>query len=287
MRRFSALFIAVATFAATPSFAATPTALVPLENQLKSIVAADPRNIGVAALDLSTGQLVSVNGEMPFPMASTVKVAIAANYMSQVEAGRRSLNDMIGGQSARSLMAAMLIHSDNRATDKILANLGGPAYVQNWLNQHGLQGLRIDRNIAGLLAAKRDLWDVRDSSTPNAMVQLLQKLDNGGLVRPESRSYILGLMAQCATGRNRIPGQLQGVKIEHKTGTLNGLSTDVGFITLPDNRRVALAVFSRSPTNRPSTIATAARAIYDGFITYVINPWRTVPVSASAFGASK
>lgn len=285
MRSLSAFFIAAAAFVATPAFAAIPPALVPLETQLKNIVAADPNNIGVAALDLNTGQMVSVNGETPFPMASTVKVAIAANYMSQVEQGRRSLDDTIGGQSARSLMAAMLIHSNNSATDKILANLGGPTYVQNWLNQHGLHGLRIDRNIAGLLAAKRDLWDVRDSSTPNAMVQLLQKLDSGALVRPSSRSYILGLMAQCATGRNRIPGLLSGVKIEHKTGTLNGLSTDVGFITLPDNRRVALAVFSRSPTNRPGQIATAARAIYDGFINYVINPWRTAP--ASAFGASR
>lgn len=287
MRRSSALLFAVASLFLAPAAWAVPPALVPLENQLKLIAAADPGNIGVAALDLSTGQLVSVNGETPFPMASTVKVAIAANYLSQVESGRRTLDDTIGGQSARSLLAAMLIHSDNRATDKVLANLGGPTLVQSWLSQHGLHGLRIDRSIASLLAAKRDLRDVRDSSTPNAMVQLLQKLDSGTLVNRESRSYILGLMAKCATGRNRIPGLLQGVPIEHKTGTLSGLSTDVGFITLPDNRRVALAVFSRAPTNRPGTIATAARAIYDGFINYVINPWRTAPVGAAAFGASK
>ena len=287
MRKFGAFFIAVAALFATPALADAPPGLVPLENQLKSIVAADPSNIGVAAIDLQTGQMVSVNGTTPFPMASTVKVAIVANYLSQVEAGRRSLDDIIGGQSARSLIAALLIHSDNRATDKVLGNLGGPTYVQNWLNQHGLYGVRIDRNIAGLLAAKRDLWDVRDSSTPNAMVQLLQKLDSGALVNASSRNYILGLMAKCATGRNRIPALLKGVPIEHKTGTLSGLSTDVGYITLPDNRRIALAIFSRSPTNRPATIATAARAIYDGFINYVINPWRTVPTGAAAFGASK
>lgn len=286
MRRSSALLFAVASLFLAPAALAAPPALVPLENQLKLIAAADPGNIGVAALDLTTGQMVSVNGETPFPMASTVKVAIAANYMSQVEAGRRSLDDVIAGQSARSLLAAMLIHSDNRATDKILANLGGPMLVQSWLGQHGLHGLRIDRNIASLLAAKRDLWDVRDSSTPNAMVTLLQKLDSGALVNASSRNYILSLMAQCATGKNRIPGLLQGVPIEHKTGTLTGLTTDVGFITLPDNRRVALAVFSRAPTNRPATIATAAKAIYDGFINYVINPWRTTP-AAAAFGASR
>ena len=59
-------------------------------------------------------------------MASTVKVAVAALYLAQVDHGRRSLDDTINGQSARSLMARMLIHSDNRATDMLLKDLGGP-----------------------------------------------------------------------------------------------------------------------------------------------------------------
>ena len=58
-----------------------------------------------------------------------------------------------------------------------------------------------------------------------------------------------------------------GTQVEHKTGTLSGLSSDVGFITLPDGRRIAVAFFARGGTNRPRTIAQAARAIYDGFAT--------------------
>jgi len=34
---------------------------------------------------------------------------------------------------------------------------------------------------------------------------------------------------------------------------------------MPDGHRVAVAIFTRGGTNRPSTIAQAARAIYDGF----------------------
>ena len=56
-----------------------------------------------------------------------------------------------------------------------------------------------------------------------------------------------------------------GTPVEHKTGTLNGLTDDVGFITMPDGRRIAVAMFARGGTNRPRTIAEAARAIYDGF----------------------
>ena len=56
-----------------------------------------------------------------------------------------------------------------------------------------------------------------------------------------------------------------GTRVEHKTGTLNGYTSDVGYITLENGHRVAVALFARGGTDRPRTIATVARAIYDGF----------------------
>jgi beta-lactamase class A len=61
-------------------------------------------------------------------------------------------------------MDRMMVRSDNRATDELIATLGGPAAIDRWLRGHGLTGIRVDRNIADLLAARRDLWDVRDSA---------------------------------------------------------------------------------------------------------------------------
>jgi beta-lactamase class A len=251
---------------AQPAWAASSPNLRSLEQQLAFLVASTPGDVGVAALDLKSGEVVSVNGSEPFPMASTVKIAIAANYLAQVEHGRRTLNDTIRGRSAAKLMEAMIIHSDNYATDVLLADLGGPETVQAWLTQNRLSGLRIDRNIAQLLRSKRDLRDIRDSSTPEAMVELLRRLDRGKLLNPWSRAHLLGLMSRCKTGKNRIRGMLPfGTLVENKTGTLSGLTTDVGFITLPDGRRIAVAFFARGGTDRPSAIARAARTIYDGF----------------------
>jgi beta-lactamase class A len=279
MRRLGFLFWLL-VFSAAPALAEAPPGLQFLEARLSSLSNSSPGNIGIAALDLKSGELVSVYGDEPFPMASTVKVAIAANYLAQVEHGRRSLDDRIAGRSAASLMDAMLIHSDNHATDLLLRNLGGPRMVQAWLEQNNLDGLRIDRSIAGLLAAKRDLHDVRDSSTPKAMVSLLQRIDSGNLLKPWSRSYLLKLMAKCATGKNRMRALLPaGTRVEHKTGTLSGYTSDVGFITLPDGRRLAVAFFARAGANRPRTIAQAARAVYDGFVNAFRAPF------ASAYGA--
>jgi beta-lactamase class A len=199
-------------------------------------------------------------------MASTVKVAIAGLYLSQVDHGMRSLDDSIDGVPVRTLMAKMLIHSDNRAADMLLKADGGPTAVHNWLRDNGVRGVRVDRTIAQLLAARRDLWDRRDSSTPIAMVDLLKRIYAGELIKPASRNYLLGLMARCETGKNRMKSLLPaGTPVEHKTGTLDGLSDDVGFITMPNGHRIAVAIFTRGGANRPRTIAEAARTIYDGF----------------------
>ena len=264
--RFIAVFLGLLAFALQPAQAASSPNLLTLEQQLRALVGSQTSDVGVAALDLTSGETVSINGDTAFPMASTVKVAVAAVYLSQVDHGRRSLNDTISGVSASSLMARMMIHSDNHATDMLIRDLGGPKAIQDWIKFHGLDHLRMDRNIARLLADKRDLWDYRDSSTPLAMVDLLRRLDKGNVLTPESRSYLMDLMGRCETGKNRIRGMLPwGTKVEHKTGTLNGYTSDVGYITLSNGHRVAVAMFARGGTDRPNTIAQAARAIYDGF----------------------
>ena len=276
IRRISAVLLAFLAVLAQPAMAAgaSSSSLSDLEQQLSSLVAGKSADVGIAALDLNTGETVSIKGDTPFPMASTVKVAIASLYLAQVDHGRRSLDDTIRGQSARSLMGRMLIHSDNVATDILLNNLGGPRVLQNWLADNGVSGLRVDRTIAQLLNAKRDLWDRRDSSTPVAMVDLLRRIYKAELISPASRDILLGYMARCETGKNRIKALLPGVPIEHKTGTLTGLADDIGFLTLPDGRRVAVAIFTRGGTDRPRTIAEAARAIYDGFTTVSTWPFR-------------
>lgn len=275
MTRLFLPFLTLLALAAQPAFAASSPNMSTLERQLSYLVAGKSADVGVAALDLTTGESLSVKGDVAYPMASTVKVAVAALYLAQVDLGRRSLDDKIGKTTARSLMSRMMIKSDNDATDALLQDLGGPRALHEWLAANGVRGLRVDRTIARLLADKRDLFDRRDSSTPEAMVDLLKRIYRAELIRPASRDYLLGLMAQCKTGKNRIRGMLPfGTPVEHKTGTLNGYTSDVGFITMPDGRRIAVAMFARGGDNRPRTIAETARALYDGFRTAFTWPFR-------------
>jgi len=272
--RLFAILLSLLAFAAAPAAAASSPSLSSLEQQLNTLVADKSADVGIAALDLNTGETVSIKGDTPFPMASTVKVAIAALYLSQVDHGQKTLDDTISGVPVRRLMARMIINSDNRAADILLKDVGGPHALHTWLHQNGITGLRVDRTIAELLRDKRDLWDRRDSSTPVGMVLLLKRIYKADLIKPDSRNYLLDLMARCETGKNRMKALLPGVPVEHKTGTLNGLADDVGFITMPDGHRVAVAIFTRGGTNRPATIAQAARTIYDGFKAVFSWPFR-------------
>jgi len=251
---------------AQPAFAPASPRLAALEQRLSAMASENPGEYGIAAVDLATGATISFNGDEPFPMASTMKIAVAAAYLTEVDAGRRSLDEDIAGTSALRLMDAMIVRSDNRATDLLMNTLGGPGAIDGWMRAHNLTGIRVDRTIAQLLSDRRDLRDIRDSSTPTAMLGLLRLIDSRTALRPESRHLLLDMMRRCATGSNRIRGILPpGATVEHKTGTLNNYTGDVGYLTTPDGRRIAVAFFARYGANRPAVIATAARAIYDAF----------------------
>jgi beta-lactamase class A len=273
-----------------------------LEAQLRSIVANSGGRIGIYAADIDGSRLATINADQAFPMASTVKVAIAAAYLQGVDEGRLRLDASyplrIGtGQTgpdgrvitregmsltAQSLIELMITKSDNQATDAILSAVGGPGAVNRWLLASGISGLRVDRDIATLLRddlEKNDAslgLDKRDTSTPAAMVRLLRALHRGEVLTPRSRAVLLGAMSRCLTGKTRIPALLPaGTLVAHKTGTLYSQTSDVGIIRLPDGRSVALAVFvtgKGSHSAQAQTIAQVARTVYDGFTTSGYQP---------------
>jgi beta-lactamase class A len=268
-----------------------------LEAQLASLANAARGRIGVAAVDLETGQSFDVLGNQPFPMASTSKIAVAATFLEGVEQGRWSLNSkfplMIPVKSqpfstarapvrrgqylpAIELIELMLTRSSNPATDALLAAVGGPQAVNDWVRRAGITDFRIDRDIATLVRDDGEVdpartIDERDSATPLAMVQLLAGLYRGDWLSPTSRAVILGAMERCITGKRRIPALLPSdAKVAHKTGSLNNTSSDIGIIRTPDGRAIAIAIYVTGQGSRPereARIASIARALYDGYLT--------------------
>ena len=66
--RFFAVFLGLLAFALQPATAASSPHLASLEQQLRALVGSQSSDVGVAALDLSTGETVSIKCETAFPM---------------------------------------------------------------------------------------------------------------------------------------------------------------------------------------------------------------------------
>lgn len=262
------------------------------EAQLYSAANGSNGRIGVAVIDLGTGRTVSVLGDTPFPMASTSKIAIAATFLDGVDKGRWSLDDkfplMIPVRSAkyssdkapvragqlmtgRQLIELALINSSNTATDALLAAVGGPAAVNRWIRSAGIEGMRIDRDIATLVRDDGEVdparnIDLRDSATPLAMAQLLSGLFQGRWLSPRSRAFLLSTMERCETGKRRMRALLPGdARVAHKTGTLNNTASDVGIIQAPDGHAYAVAIYVTGQGGKPgrdARIAAIAQTVY-------------------------
>ena len=204
--------------------------------------------------------------------------------------------------SLANLIEIMITHSDNTATDIGLKLVGGPAAVTARLRALGITGQRVDRYVAqGIqdfyeltdLATKANIWrlrqqdphftlstlepnanferDPRDQTTPKAMLELLLAIENGEALEPASRDFLMGAMSRTKTSPGRIKGLLpRGALVAHKSGSLGGIANDVGYITLPDGRRLVIAVFTSSSTSplvdRDRAIADVSRTIYDYFL---------------------
>jgi beta-lactamase class A len=201
--------------------------------------------------------------------------------------------------SVANLIEPMIVESDNSATDYLLEAVGGPAAVTKMLRDIGITEQRVDRDVSEIL---RDFYgleerayvpfttvayakdptlitrqsdrnldyekDPRDQTTPKAMLQLLLAIDNGKALSKSSRQFLLDVMSRTRTGGARIRALLpKGTPVADKTGTLGGIANDVGYVTLPDGRRFAIAVFTKSSTtpdaDRSRAIAEVSRTLYD------------------------
>lgn len=266
-----------------------------LTRQISLVADGSEGRIGVAAIDLATGREISVLGDQRFPLASTSKIAIAATFLEGVDQGRFSLTSefplMVAQRStpfstatapvrageylsALELIDLMITRSSNPATDALLAAVGGPAVVNDWARRAGIQHFNLTRDIATLVRDDGEIdpelhIDLRDSATPQSMVALVAGIYQGRWLSSDSRAVIMSAMERCRTGARRIPALMPaGVLVAHKTGSLNNTSSDIGVITTPDGRSIALAIYvtgQDSRGNREARIASIARAIYDGY----------------------
>ena len=282
-----------ATAEGTPS--AELASLDSLRSQIARAAAPARGRVGVFATLLGTDQEVVLAADERFPMQSVFKLPLAMTVLAAVDRGDLALDQAVrvtpadfvsdrqhspirdrnpGGVTLplRDLLRAAASESDGTAADVLLGLVGGPEAVTAFVRGLGVDGLTVavtEKDMARDPQAQFQNW-----ATPEGAAAVLRALDEGRGLSSDSRGHLLRLLTETPTGPNRIRGRLpEGTPVAHKTGTsrtvdgVTAATNDVGIVTLPDGRRVALAVFvSDSPANdaaRDRVIADVARAAYD------------------------
>lgn len=172
----------------------------------------------------------------------------------------------------RELLGLAVSQSDNVAADIVLRTIGGPTIVNNYMDSIGVSGFHLEDGEDGL--ARDVAAQYRDWFEPAGAVQLLRRISDHSPVTLEHTQTLLQWMQETPNGALRIKGMLPpGTIVMHKTGssgTREGVTfatNDIGLITLPDGRRLAIAIFvtdSRAGEDaRDAVIARIAKAAYD------------------------
>jgi beta-lactamase class A len=265
------------------------------QKQLAQISSAAKGHVGVAALVLETGETVSLNPHDHFPMQSVYKLPISMAVMKQVDAGKLKLDqkvrvtkdDFVGrGQhspirdqnpsgaelSVSELLRYAISESDGTASDVLMKLAGGRVAVQMYLTDLPITDM-IVLNTEKELAQDRQA-QYRNSASPDSAVALLRALHERHGLSERSQALLLKLLTESTPGAKRLKGLLPaGTAVAHKTGTSgtqNGITAatnDIGIITLPNGRHVAIAVFvsdsAEDEATREGVIAKVARAVWD------------------------
>lgn len=267
-----------------------------LQKQIEQIASSAKGRVGMAAIVLETGEtIVSLDPSGHFPMQSVYKLPISMAVMKQVEAGKLRLDQKVRitkedyvGRAAHSpvrdrypqgteltlseLLRFALSESDGTASDILMKLAGGPQAVQAYLTELGINDM-IVLDTENAFAQDHSL-QYRNYATPVAAVSLLRALHERRGLSESSQALLLKFMIESTPGAKRLKGLLPGGTIvAHKTGTSgteNGVTAatnDIGIVTLPADRHLAIAVFvSESPANAPTregVIAKITKAVFD------------------------
>jgi beta-lactamase class A len=235
--------------------------------------------LGLAILDTGSGARFVHRANERFPMCSTFKLPLAAAVLGQVDLGRERLDRAIaiahsdivahspvtkprvgGSATVAELCEATMTESDNAAANLLLPIVGGPAGLTRFMR--GLDGgvSRIDRYEPALNESRSG--DPRDTTSPAAMVAMLQRLALGSVLSPPSRERLVGWMLANKTGAKRMRAGLPAAwRAGDRTGAgANGSNNEAAILWPPNRPPILVAAYlTQTPLSFEQANAVHAR----------------------------
>mgnify|MGYP001252952544 CR=1 FL=1 len=234
--------------------------------------------LGVALHSPAYRASLAYRGDERFPMCSTFKTSLAALVLALDQDGMLDLSERVTwtaddlifhtpftgervaqGATLRELAHAAQTVSDNLAANLLLDRVGGPAGLTAFWRRIGDETSRLDRMETAVNFVPEG--DVRDTTTPAAMVRTLAKMldtnSESPLAAPRQRE-LRQWMIESTTGLKRVRAGLPADWVAgDKTGNsgahprMGYLRGNIGFALDPSHAPTFFAVYHQSPVGAP------------------------------------
>lgn len=268
-----------------------------LQSRVEARARAFRGTLGVAARNLETGEEVSVNGDMRFPTASLIKVAVMVETHHRIAEGtlRRETVRVLGDAdragdepvvlnqlhtglplTVADLLALMISFSDNTATN-MLVGIVGTANVDRRMEAYGLRNTKLFRPT--FRDGKADVFPELERefglgmTTPREAARLMELIAEGRILGRAVSDEMLALLER-QQDRAMIPRSLpferDRIVVANKTGwdeeklpDASGLKgeirTDAAYVRAPRSRYVIAICARRGKDRRPTVENEALR----------------------------
>ncbi len=219
--------------------------------------------LGVSILDTGTGRRVGRRSDERFLMCSTFKLLAVAAVLARVDQGIEQLDRHVvfdktvlldyapvtsrhvgaPGMTIATLCEAAITLSDNTAANLLLSTIGGPSKVTAFVRGLGDRSTRLDRTEPELNLGSPG--DIRDTTTPDAMLASMHKLLLEDALSAISRKQLLAWLRGCRTGAEKLhAGFPAHWPIGDKTGSgSHGETNDVAIVWPPGRRPLLITAY--------------------------------------------
>jgi beta-lactamase class A len=201
------------------------------QTKIDTYLASQAGTFGYTAIDLSSGETFGKNEDVSFLAASTVKVAFATYALHRVDEGGLKLSDKwtytsadyeggtgtligydYGTKLSVSKMLELMIEESDNAASNVTLRYNGRGNIQAYLDQNGITGFNLTKNLA----------------TP-----LLTKIYDGELLSNSSKDLLIGFMKNSMLPDRIVAGVPDGIPVAHKIGTQVAAISDVAIVYHP------------------------------------------------------
>jgi beta-lactamase class A len=242
--------------------------------RIQARIAEDPgAQVGLAYIDLASGDTLFVNADTSFHAASTMKVPVMIELFRRANTGSFRMDQGLLlvnqfaslvdgspyaldpgsdsdstlyhriGERVRvdTLLRLMITRSSNFATNTLITLVGAEA-VTRTMRSLGAQRIQVLRGVEDGKAFEKGL---NNTTTARDLALILRAIEEGRAAPPAATREMLAILLAQEFNEKIPAGLPPGTRVAHKTGEITAVSHDAAIVYPPGRKPYVLVVLTR------------------------------------------